>query len=146
LTPREKEVEKMFWANHKSLASAQLALPPPPPPGASSAGNPEEASASSNPPPEVVPEAWLIQNVAVSGIEDYLLFLEDEPHRHFIRSETRRLFAYLEMQYQAYQSYDPTDRAAAIPAARLLGSSGTGKFTEVWAFAQLPQQLLDNLL
>jgi hypothetical protein len=42
--------------------------------GASPAGNPEEASANSNPPPEVVTEAWLIQNVAVSGIEDYLLF------------------------------------------------------------------------
>jgi hypothetical protein len=73
LTPREKEVKKMFWSNHKSLASAQLPLPPPPP-GASSAGNPEEASANSNPPREVVTEAWLIQNVAVSGIEDYLLY------------------------------------------------------------------------
>jgi hypothetical protein len=43
------------------------------------------------------------------------------------------------MQYQAYQSYDPTDRAAAIPAASVLGSSGTGKSTEIWAFAQLQQ-------
>jgi hypothetical protein len=77
--------------------------------------------------------------VAVSGIEDYLVFLENEPHRHFIRGETRRLFAYLENRYQAYQSYNPADRDAAMPTASVLGSSGTGKSTEIWAFTQLQQ-------
>jgi hypothetical protein len=126
-------VKKMFWTKPKSLASAQLALPPASP---SATG---ENSVSSNPPPEVVSEAWLIQNVTVSGIEDYLVFLEDEPHRHFIRSETRRLFDYLEKQYQVYQSYNPTVRDATIPTASVLGSSGTGRSTEIWAFTQLQQ-------